>query len=401
MDEDGKNIPSNRILYWPDKRKNQAILDILPAGAYQIIEAMDADQCASMADETIDLLLLHSEAVMQAGGLIRKIRQNEKLSMIPIVALCDQKIEESAVEKMYELGVTDCLNFPCPGFISRIQTHVQMKKQLEGLRKLNRRLNSELEFHKKQNTIILDFSKTIENDLLEKIDKLKSGENPENLKKEILGYQVQLADLTEERERLRRDNQSFREELIKFQKINSVVIMHSQAIDEDMYQKINHISQKANTDHLTGIFNRLKFHENLYQEINGTNSPDKVLSIAMFDIDHFKDINDRYGHDIGDDVLMELTAFIGQMITEKDTFARWGGEEFMLLLPGKSCDEAYEVAEKIRNVVETESFADVDGISCSFGVTQYQGEDISLFLKRVDCAMYLAKKKGRNRVEKL
>jgi diguanylate cyclase (GGDEF)-like protein len=400
MGEDGNTIPSSKILFWFEEKGGNAIRNLLSANTCQVVNFSDADQGLTLMDDTIDLLLIQDiHAAGQGKTLIRKIKQNEKWSMIPIVALSKKAISEPEIGLLFSMGVNDCLSIPCKGLIPRIQAHIQNKKQLEGLRKLNFQLESELEYYKKQNSIILEFSKTIENDLLDKIDRLNSGENPENLKKEIMIYQAQLAELSEERERLRHDNEVFREELNKFQKINSVVIMHSQALDEDMYQKINHISHKANTDHLTGIFNRLKFHENLYQEITGVKNRKRNLSIIMFDIDHFKAINDLYGHDVGDEVLLDLTAFVSSKISETDTFARWGGEEFMLLMPGKSSGQASEAAENLRNEIERQTFAQVERLTCSFGVTQYLGEDTALFLKRVDCAMYLAKKKGRNRVE--
>ena len=119
----------------------------------------------------------------------------------------------------------------------------------------------------------------------------------------------------------------------------------------------------------------------------------------MFDIDHFKRINDTYGHDIGDDVLVNLSELVKTCIRETDIFARWGGEEFMLLLPHTTMLNASKLAERIRAIIEKNNFPTVGTITSSFGVTQYVNTDTAeTFTKRVDRALYKAKETGRNRV---
>ncbi|MCP4214037.1 MAG: diguanylate cyclase [bacterium] len=153
------------------------------------------------------------------------------------------------------------------------------------------------------------------------------------------------------------------------------------------------------TDRLTGIYNRKKFNDVLDAELTRARRYPSELALVMIDIDHFKNINDTYGHDVGDKVLVEMAKVIKDNIRNSDTFARWGGEEFMLLAPHTNLQEAATLAETIRRFVASYSFNTVGTVTLSFGVTQFLLRDsLEVFLKRADMALYKAKKRGRNRV---
>jgi diguanylate cyclase (GGDEF)-like protein/PAS domain S-box-containing protein len=159
---------------------------------------------------------------------------------------------------------------------------------------------------------------------------------------------------------------------------------------------------QATTDALTGIFNRLKFDEMLMKEVSRSKRYNIPLSLVMFDIDHFKDINDTFGHHTGDVVLKELTSRISQHTRKHDYFARWGGEEFMILLTHTTLEPAVLFAESCRMQTEEMKICGLEGFTCSFGVTELKNDDdIFSFTRRVDAALYKAKSSGRNRVEKL
>ena len=158
---------------------------------------------------------------------------------------------------------------------------------------------------------------------------------------------------------------------------------------------------EATHDHLTSLYNRQKLTEELKQEILREHRYKRNLAIVMFDIDLFKNINDTYGHDIGDDVLVEISNISTNHIRNVDTLARWGGEEFLLLLPETSLDDAYNVADKLRIDIESTAFSEleVSQITASFGVSIFKENDTKdTFLKRVDEALYEAKNNGRNQV---
>ncbi len=153
-------------------------------------------------------------------------------------------------------------------------------------------------------------------------------------------------------------------------------------------------------DPLTSIYNRRKFNELLISEIDRSKRYRTDLSIIMCDIDHFKNINDTYGHNVGDTALIAFSEKITQSIRETDIFARWGGEEFMILMPNIDINSARSVAEKLRSIIEKTDIKEVDTFTASFGVTNLNQEDTpDSFIKRVDEVMYKAKNNGRNRVE--
>jgi diguanylate cyclase (GGDEF)-like protein/PAS domain S-box-containing protein len=165
---------------------------------------------------------------------------------------------------------------------------------------------------------------------------------------------------------------------------------------KEMEEKLKKLSI---TDQLTQIYNRVKFHDALSEEIKRHRRYETDLSIIMLDIDHFKSVNDTYGHDIGDIVLITLVKQVKKCIRDTDIFSRWGGEEFILLLPYTTTENAEKLAERIRIKIAEHTFEAVGTVTCSFGVSQFLVEDsIETFTKRVDNALYKSKHNGRNLV---
>ncbi len=155
----------------------------------------------------------------------------------------------------------------------------------------------------------------------------------------------------------------------------------------------------ATTDALTRAGNRTRFEEDFARHLMEAERYGRTLSIIMLDIDHFKRINDRYGHTVGDLVLRQLTKVVEAQIRSADAFYRWGGEEFCVLSPETMLEGARESAERIRNAVAGADFGAVSGVTVSLGVAQWQdGESADVLLNRVDGALYAAKQAGRNRV---
>jgi len=160
------------------------------------------------------------------------------------------------------------------------------------------------------------------------------------------------------------------------------------------------LARQATTDPLTGISNRLKFNDMLSTELRRAKRFGTPLSLIMFDIDHFKGINDSFGHHAGDQVLRELTGLVAQSVRAHDLFARWGGEEFMIMATNITADNARLYAEKLRLMIEHREFSGVRRVTCSFGVAQLASDDNDdSFTRRADDALYRAKAQGRNRVE--
>ena len=170
------------------------------------------------------------------------------------------------------------------------------------------------------------------------------------------------------------------------------------------------LQRLASTDRLTGIWNRAHFEHAVETEINRAKRYGEPLSLLLFDIDHFKVINDTYGHLVGDQVLIDLTRRVGDRLRAMDVLARWGGEEFVVLMPHCGAVEAMRVAEKLRALVQARPFATVGQVTSSFGVAVFQpaddldtwlkraDDDLDTWLKRADDALYAAKAAGRNQV---
>ena len=158
--------------------------------------------------------------------------------------------------------------------------------------------------------------------------------------------------------------------------------------------------RQASSDPLTGISNRTKFNEVLGIEIARSKRFTLPLSLIMMDIDRFKEINDTYGHNVGDNVLREFASRVSKSIRKNDLFTRWGGEEFIILITNVTRSGTVIFAEKLRLEIETFDFSPVGRITCSFGVTEFEKNDtIDSFIKKADIALYRAKSAGRNRVE--
>ncbi|AIS52307.1 response regulator receiver modulated diguanylate cyclase with PAS/PAC sensor [Thermoanaerobacter kivui] len=154
------------------------------------------------------------------------------------------------------------------------------------------------------------------------------------------------------------------------------------------------------TDPLTNIYNRRFFMQMLEREIERTKRNRKPFSLIMFDLDHFKKVNDHFGHAAGDMVLKKVADTVKGRIRKTDCFVRWGGEEFIILLPETSLSDAVDLAEEIRKHISMMSLPEVGHVTASFGVTEYRDTDtIDTVLLRVDNMLYEAKGAGRNCVK--
>lgn len=156
----------------------------------------------------------------------------------------------------------------------------------------------------------------------------------------------------------------------------------------------------ATTDSLTGIANRREFSAILAREVDRAKRYGTPMSLAMYDLDYFKRVNDTFGHDVGDYVLQTVTRLVKENIRANDVVARWGGEEFMVLMPQSDVQAARNASEKLRLAIAAHHFDKVGSLTASFGVAAFEPQDdLNSLLKRVDDALYRAKEQGRNRVE--
>lgn len=176
----------------------------------------------------------------------------------------------------------------------------------------------------------------------------------------------------------------------------AVVVLNDITESVKLNQKLLDNSLK---DALTGISNRRHFNESFKKHIESAKRYQNSLCLIIFDIDFFKKVNDNFGHDVGDEVLKQLTQTVQDHLRESDELYRIGGEEFGVLLSHQSLDQAEKLAEKLRQEVEEADFSPVPELTISLGVAEYHGEPLPAFFKRADNALYEAKQSGRNCVK--
>ncbi|WP_163133103.1 GGDEF domain-containing protein [Agarivorans sp. Alg241-V36] len=171
-------------------------------------------------------------------------------------------------------------------------------------------------------------------------------------------------------------------------KINSFL-----SIERDKYKTM------AKHDPLTKLLNRAGLSSTLSTLMSEFSHSSKTASLIMFDIDHFKQINDQHGHDVGDQVLVSISQRVSEIIRAEDVFARWGGEEFVIVCPNTQLKGACVLAENIRTLIANSPLIEQQQVTSSFGVAQLNSANIDTWFKRADEALYKAKMNGRNKIE--
>ncbi len=183
------------------------------------------------------------------------------------------------------------------------------------------------------------------------------------------------------------------------QPLESVADICATAIQNARY--FDRVRHMAYADGLTGIFNRRYFEMRIAEEMERARRYDNALALIMVDLDHFKRLNDEFGHLLGDEVLRQVTTLFGQNLRKSDIVCRYGGEEFVLLMPQTAVEQATAAAEKLRKAIETWSFPGVAWpVTISSGVSSFpaDGDSRDALVSAADRALYAAKQGGRNRV---
>jgi diguanylate cyclase (GGDEF)-like protein/PAS domain S-box-containing protein len=170
------------------------------------------------------------------------------------------------------------------------------------------------------------------------------------------------------------------------------------AIRQDITDK-KRIEEISVTDSLTGLYNRMRLDQEVAAEIDRANRYATTYSIILFDLDHFKRINDSCGHLVGDSVLEEIGRIMQERVRQVDLAGRWGGEEFMVICPGVNMTGANTLAEDLRQAIASHNFQTGEKVTASFGVAEYLPNESNIeMVNRVDQALYQAKTSGRNLV---
>jgi len=412
-----------RLLYVEDEAIIREQLErLLKRVVKEVITAKNGEEGLQAFKEFAPEMIVTDIKMPQMSGLemaqeIRKLDND-----IPIIITTAHSESEFLLEAI-QIGVSDFLLKPVDtdnliSFIERKSHDIILEKELI---KQQRRFETILNFQDNMiiltdgveiievNKSFLDFfgSENIEafKKLYGCIDSQLIGDDKIIRKIDNEGWIKNLLDGKFERNIARIVNiktgepRTFMVKATKFPEEEEELYIVSMSDITDMEEEAKTLEKMATTDPLTKIYNRLKLNELLAFEVKKSDRYKLPLSLIMLDIDHFKDINDTHGHDVGDDVLVKLCESITEAIRETDIFARWGGEEFMIMLPNTSIDGAKKMAENLRKTIESTNFGKAGTVTASFGVSEYVPDsNMREMLKKVDDALYAAKRAGRNTV---
>ncbi len=304
--------------------------------------------------------------------LLRNLRAVPADKRPPAIALVTEGTPPAEIARIIESGANDCLSFPLchEELLARIKVHGSYADFIRV---------QKLELEKNRHLSAL-------------IDAAPKAEDVRRLQTEIAGLRAENAALAGKYDKALADKEAL-------EAIINTVSEHSSIVENQMDDELRQARYQAGHDPLTRLYNRRSFNGFLMQEIGKFSGSGVPLSVIMFDIDHFKRVNDTYGHDKGDLVLVSITQCIKKVLPDFCVFARWGGEEFMILAPDFAGLQAYDLAEYLRVSVEKMRIDQVCPITCSFGVTEFRrDDDAASFLERVDGCVYRAKNNGRNQV---
>jgi len=223
---------------------------------------------------------------------------------------------------------------------------------------------------------------------------------PEGKVARMIGAHNNIHDVKMASEELSRQNELLRQDNATLEDLVRERTRELEQLNITLQQQLDQIGQIASYDKLTSVYNRYMFEEILQKEVKRARRYGRPLSLVMVDVDYFKEINDRYGHQAGDLVLREIATTLKESVRDADIVSRWGGEEFVLILPNTNLEQAVSIAEKLRVIIEERRFEKGARLTCSFGVTAFHEEDtISTIFARIDKALYRAKEFERNNVQ--
>ncbi len=318
---------------------------------------------------TIEIILKNISSFLETDELLKQKLKNLKEDL--------KNLETIENVKRFKNEIKDI--FVKLGIIERVLE--EEKEELKGIILLMAESLKELLGNSNE------FSKTIDN-FIEKIQATDDIEEIKKFKMELLNATTILKQKTKEVH-------------LKLKKADEMLKQANEKMKK-LEEEMRKAKEKALYDGLTGAYNRAVFNDRIVKEVEKAKREKRNLSFLMIDIDHFKEINDNYGHQTGDAVLKILTQQIKKMIRNFDFFARYGGEEFALILPDSDIETAKKIAERIRKKIENTKFIykqERIPVTISIGCTQLIPEDNEKSLiERADQALYEAKKSGRNKV---
>ncbi len=417
-----KDIKDSNILVVDDSIVNLKVLcKVLENKNYKVQSAQDGAGALRLAEETQPDLILLDIQMPDIDGfeVCRRLKVNPTTRDIPVIFITATDEVEKKLEG-FQLGAVDFISRPLqmPEVLARVRNHLTLQNLQRAADEEKGRLRRILAAL----PVPYIISRVHDSKILEMNDKACSAldVSPEDLEEykstDFYAKPEIRADLIEmvqrnglvSNEEIELVTRSGREFTTLFSATplrlmsEDVFFVTFSDITERKEMELA-LEKAATTDYLTGTLNRRAFTERASAERYRANRNEKPVSMLMIDIDHFKAINDTYGHDVGDDALKELVRIISANLREYDAFGRLGGEEFALLLPETDIEGAKILAERVRKAIEENEMVLEDGsilrMAVSGGLSLWE-QDAALdeVLKKADEALYEAKNSGRNRI---
>jgi len=407
--------PDKKIVVVDDSILNLRIIEKYLGNNYiEIIKCSDSQKALDIIKQELpDLVLLDIHMPNLTGiDLLKQMRQDTLLSIIPVIFVTASE-EKVHLQLAYNLGTVDYIHKPIvkEELIAKVQNYLFY---IEEKNILQRYYNIIDEFVL---TLITDtedivlyvsaaFTKRTDFD---KVDILGCSftelliQNSEEKLWEDIKFTLTEQSIWKGKIRIKTKNHFFWADTV-IQKIydNKNNLIGYQYIMNDITDKLI-LQEIAIRDPLTNLYNRLKILELIQYEIEKAQRYNHVFSLLMIDIDDFKHINDTFGHNYGDEVLKEFSKCLKQSVRKIDIISRWGGEEFLILLPETKKEQALKVANRIKENL-SKVYVDYNNIvvsmnTASFGLTEYHREDNSNhIIEKVDKALYVSKNNGKNKI---
>ena len=353
----------------------------------ELLEARNQSEALAKIEDLIDAVVFIPEDGTEQDNqeLLSALEGRCAPLGIPVFVSYDPERPLSGTAEFFPRGIG-------PAAISnRLRTRIAIRDENVRLAKANGLLGKENEKLRNIHFLTLEYATMIENDLM---DRIKALAKPESTREAVPDAADDIGDKSVV---LRAENNRLRLEIEKLNVILSTVISHDSVLEDQLDEQLKETNELARRDPLTQIYNRMKFNEELVRIYAESQSGNRCLSLIMFDIDHFKQVNDKYGHDTGDEVLRMIARVVTDALPARAVFARWGGEEFMILAADTDLETATATAEVLRLAIRETRPEAVGEVTCSFGVIQVErNEAPQSFLKRLDKSLYEAKESGRD-----
>lgn len=410
-----------------DELFSRKIKKIVEDNGFMYLNTESYDEAIKIITELDIKLLITSESLRgnSCEYVINKIR-NSKNQLLPIIVIADNPDYE-AKTRYFELGIMSYLN-KLPFIEARFEKYIQTVKRdlelIEELKELKIAVVDDSSFSLSVIRGFFDVYGICSVDYFQNSDEfMKSAKNYDIF---LIDYVMPIFDGEELIYKIREENLDSMIILvtgydsqkmiahclsigaddfilkpldIKLFMLRVVSCLKQFKINKENENKSKILFEMATKDALTGAYNRNYFTDAFDKKASESRRTGNPFSIILLDVDHFKSINDQYGHLKGDYVLKEIASILKENLRESDVVCRWGGEEFIVLCLNTDLEKANIVSEKLRRAIETQKFKGVYRITVSVGVTQWLEDDKrDTVLKRVDNSLYLAKLTGRNKV---